>query len=192
MPARSWVNLRYAGYASDAKLYYANPGARLTPVSMTIGCLYLAETQETAFRELYGDLLWTARQNSAFARITDTELEERVFIPVATRDLVLCDLVSKNAAEAIGFDAGTLYASDLKFPQTFAERIYHHPRKVDGIRYRSRHSSEECVVIWERSKGSELARIEGPWSFLKDNATAKRIDVLELYGETLQVVASVT
>jgi len=187
--ARRWVNLRFAKWANEKTLFYANPESRLTPVRMDVPCLYLAQTEASAFQELYGDKLYLAKEAKAQLLITEEECKERVFVTVQTKEVVLCDLVDEGAAQKIGLDSGTLYDEQLSFPQSFAERIYHHPARVDGIRYLSRHTNERCVVLWERTPNSGLAKlVAGVDTRLCDRAVARGLDAIELFGDILGLI----
>ncbi len=178
-----WVNLRFAEYAGKTKLFYPNPGARLTPFSMDVPCLYLARTEKTAFFELYGDRLYAAKQAGKRMIFPETELDRRVFVGVQTDLLRLCDLAQRGGGPKLHLDARTLWAADLEFPQRFAEAIYHHPANVDGIRYRSRHTDENCLVVWERRK---VARpLKGAPSPLRAHLCATNIGHASLFGEEI-------
>lgn len=158
----TWVNLRFRQYATQGDLFVARAGARLTPASMKVPCLYLAKEMSTAYMELYGDKHYAAKEEGTPLIITETELEERVFINVQTRKVKLCDLVKPGAAKKLNLDQGTIWAADLKYPRSFAEAIHKHPAAVDGILYMSRHTDMVCAVVWNRAAarlitGSEVS-----------------------------------
>ena len=187
--ARTWCNLRFNRYAKKDSLYYCSPDARLTPVSMTVPCLYLARSEKTAFYELYGDRLYAEKLAASLLSISDSELQERVFVRVSTRELRLCDLVAQDAARALGMDAGTLYAADVTFPQTFAERIFHHPLEVDGIHYPSRHTGESCAVAWLRNLSPCASLVLTATIPLSGCVFVRALHVIELFGERMTLVA---
>lgn len=178
---QTWVNLRFAEFAEKNHLFYANAGGRLTPHSLGVPCLYLARTEKTAFFELYGDRLYAARQADAKMILPETELNRRIFIGVRTGSLRLCDLAGKGGGSKLHLDAGTLWASDLEYPQKFAEAIYHHPANVDGIRYRSRHTDEPCLVIWHRRNVAHLEKTAP--APLRTHLRATNISDAKLFGE---------
>jgi hypothetical protein len=72
--------------------------------------------------------------------------------------LKLCDLTHPDVRLSLGLEAGSLYATDLRLPQTWAERIALHPHLFDGIIYRSRLTDELCMVLWIRPGGRTLDR----------------------------------
>ncbi len=180
---QSWVNLRFAEFAEKKHLFYANPGARLTPFSMGVPCLYLTRTEKTAFFELYGDRLYAAKHAGRRMILPETELNRRIFVGVQTVPLRLCDLVRRGGGSKLHLDAGTLWASDLEYPQKFAEAIYHHPANVDGIQYRSRHTEEICLVVWGRRNVAQLRKsTPAP---LRTHLRATGIRGAKLFGEEI-------
>ncbi|HEY5792918.1 MAG TPA: RES family NAD+ phosphorylase [Chthoniobacterales bacterium] len=180
---QTWVNLRFAEFCDKKHLFYANAGARLTPHSLNIPGVYLARTEKTAFLELYGDRLDAARQAGTQMILAEAELNRRVFAGIRTESLRLCDLARKGGGSKLRLDAGTLRASDLEYPQKFAEAICHHPAEVDGIRYRSRHTDEVCLVVWNRR---EVARLENTAPApLRSHLRATDIRSAKLFGEEI-------
>src|SRR5690606_373713 len=140
MRPQKWVNLRFAEFSNAERLFYASAGARFTPYSLNVPCLYLAKEEKSSYLELYGDRLYAARHTGRQMILPESELNRRVFVSVQTGTLHLCDLTQKGGGSRLHLDAGTLWASNLEHPQKFAEAIYHHPAQVDGIRYKSRHT----------------------------------------------------
>jgi len=184
-----WVNLRFAEFASENGLFYPNPGARLTPFSLKVPCLYLAQTEKTAFLELYGDKLYLARQSGGQMILPEEELNRRVYIRIQTKPLRLCDLVRKGSGAKLHLDAGTLWASDFEYPQRFAEAIHGHPAGVDGIRYQSRHTDEICIVVWQR--GLDVAHLEKtPPASLRSHISATDIRTIRLFGEEMTLAGT--
>jgi RES domain-containing protein len=153
------VRLGSRAYPSQ---FYANPRSRLTPVSLSFPCVYLADSEETAVAEVWGDRFWQHRENNRETFTIDAGLA-RAACFLAAADLPppplqLCDLTHADVRLALGLEAGTLYATDLSYPQTWAERIALHPRKFDGILYRSRLTEGRCLVLWQRPGGRNLER----------------------------------
>lgn len=151
-----WINLRFIEFSIDEYLFSANAGARLTPHSLNVPCLYLAKDEKTAFLELYGDRLYAARHAGRQMILPESELNRRVFVTIQTDSLRICDLMQKGSGSKLHLDAGTLWASNFEYPQKFAEAIYNHPAQVDGIRYKSRHTDEICLVVWNRRNVAHL------------------------------------
>lgn len=144
-----WWNLRWRAHAVKSDLFFSSLSGRLTPVSGTVPCLYLAENAETSFYEIYGDIISAARETKSVARFSKTDLEARVLIktkpPLSVK---IYDLTAVRSAKRIGMDLATLYAPDVDLPRQFAQRIHDHPEKFDGIQYESRHTQTRCLVLW--------------------------------------------
>ncbi len=58
----AWWNLRWAVHLDPAKVFHASLSGRLTPDSGKVGSLYLAETTNTSFYEIYGDDMAAAKE----------------------------------------------------------------------------------------------------------------------------------
>lgn len=148
VPATRWYNLRWEVHANRANLFFASPSGRFTPASGTAACLYLSSSERTSFLELYGDRLAGDLEAGRTARLEAADFLQRVYVQVDAPELLLADLTTGDALEQIHLDLGTLYAPDPIYPREFAEAILQHPTHVDGILYESRHTKEQCAVIW--------------------------------------------
>ena len=148
VPAGLWHNLRWEVHAHRKGLFFVSPAARLTPAGGTIPCLYLSSTERTCFQEIYGDRLSAERERGRTPLLQASDFVERVFLEVDAPPLLLADLTTGAAIDALHLDLGTLYAVDTDYPRRFAQAIFDHPTKVDGILYESRHTKEPCAVIW--------------------------------------------
>lgn len=127
--------------------------------------------------------MYAARQAGVQLILPETELNRRVFVAIRTESLRLCDLVRKGGGSKLHLDTGTLWASDFEYPQKFAEAIYHHPAKVDGLRYRSRHTDEICLAVWSRR---DVAHMENsPPVALCSHLRAMDIRNVRLFGEEI-------
>ncbi len=188
MKPQTWINLRFAEFSDNKHLFYANAGARLTPYSLKVPCLYLAKEEKTAFLELYGDRLYAAKHAGRLMILPESELNRRIFIRVQTDSLRVCDLTQKGGGTKLHFDAGTLWTSNLEYPQKFAEAIYHHPAQVDGIRYKSRHTDEICLVVWNRRDVAHAEKIS-PVS-LRSHLRATDIRGAKLFGEGVSLAGT--
>jgi hypothetical protein len=177
---QKWLNLRFAEFCNKTHLFYGNAGSRRTPHSLSVPCLYLARAEKTAFFELYGDRLYAAKQAGKRMIMAETELNPRVFVGIRTEPIRLCDLARKGGGSKLHFDAGTLWAADFECPQKFAEAIHRHPAKVDGIRYRSRHADETCLVVWNRRNMAHLEKAAP--TPRRDHVRATDIRCAKLFG----------
>lgn len=134
--------------------FFASKGSRLTPISGDFPCVYLAVDQETTVAEVWGDRFAAQRATGADLYVIPRQQALRwTFLQTngLPEDLRLCDLTQTDTRLALGIEAGTLYATDLRLPQLWAERIARHPNRYDGIAYRSRHTDLACLVLWNRA-----------------------------------------
>lgn len=143
-----WHNLRWEIHANRTNLYFASKTARLTPASGKVPCLYLSPSERASFKELYGNTFSVERENGRTPYMEASAFVQRSFLQVSAPELLLADLTSGKAMDDIHLDLGTLYAADTEYPRMFAQAIFDHPTKVDGIFYESRHTKEHCAVIW--------------------------------------------
>lgn len=136
--------------------FFPSKGSRLTPASGDFPCVYLATDQETTVAEVWGDRFAAHRPvaSSSPYVISREQAERWAFLETGPlpADLRLCDLTDAHTRLAVGMDAGSLYAPDLRLPQRWAERIARHPARLDGIAYRSRHTDQICLVLWSRAE----------------------------------------
>jgi RES domain-containing protein len=151
----SWHRLCNPRYPSQ---FYASPGARLTPISAEFPCVYLAATKETSVAEIWADRFHARRAKGAtLYSIPATDAKALAFLSaVMLPAMKLCDLTNGDVRLATGLEAGTIYTTDFKVPQTWAERIARHPGNFDGILYRSRLTDEHCLVLWMRKGARAL------------------------------------
>jgi hypothetical protein len=149
-----WFRLYRKEFASQ---FYPSPGSRLTPSSREFPCVYLAATPESTVAEVWGDRLAAHREHSGriFA-IPATLAAKWAFLKLERlpQDLRLLDLTQSASLLAAGLDAATLYVPDLRIPQDWAERVARHPTQFDGIAYRSRHTGEKGLVLWNQLGGT--------------------------------------
>jgi hypothetical protein len=143
-------NLRWSAHATPAKAFFASASGRLTPESETVPCLYLAISDETSFKELYGDDYDAAEKAGVPFSLSLNDAMKRAFLHTTEEIKVrVYDLARGSAAKKIGLDLGTLYAPLIMHTRAFAQRLHDHPAGFDGIRYRSRLMDTECFVLWQ-------------------------------------------
>jgi|APTNR8051073442_1049403.scaffolds.fasta_scaffold26238_3 hypothetical protein len=155
LPPLPWYRLYQKEFAEQ---FYPSKGSRLTPLSGAFPCVYLAHSAETTVAEVWGDRLAAHRATGAEVYVISGDQAKRwgyLKLKAMPADLKICDLFAAETRLAIGIESGTLYAPDLSLPQTWAERIARHPAGFDGIRYRSRHTDEACLVLWSRPTDSQ-------------------------------------
>ena len=127
----TWYRLNPSSY--DSALYFDRSGmGRYDGLSQSYGILYVAEAVEGAFIESFG------RSHGAKG-VAEADLRNRnLFELESDRQLTLVDLWGSGLVK-IGADARITSGSDYELSRAWAEAIYLHPSKVDGIRYYSRH-----------------------------------------------------
>ena len=140
--------------------FFPSPRSRLTPISRDFPCVYLAEDRRTAVAEVWGDRFFeAAKRGLKIYSIAAKDAEQSHFLRLEKLPaLRLCDVTDADVREKIRIDSGSFYATDLKLPQTWAERIARHPARFDGIQYRSRLTDDLCLVLWQREGGRDLER----------------------------------
>jgi hypothetical protein len=147
---RTWYRLSRREYPSQ---FFPSKGSRLTPISGEFPCVYLATEMETTVAEVWGDRLDAQRDAGGDTYVIPSgQAAKWAFLKLNTlpSDLRLCDLTSADTRLAMGLDGSSLYATDFDLTQTWAERVARHPHRFDGMRYRSRHTDELCLVLWVR------------------------------------------
>lgn len=145
-----WFRLHRVEYANR---FYPSKGSRLTPISGDFPCVYLAASLETTVAEVWGDRFAALREAGGTVHvISRSQAEKWTYLEAGPlpAELRVCDLTDADTRLAAGLDSGTLYAIDLEVPQAWAECMARHPLQFDGIRYRSRHTDEDCLVLWTR------------------------------------------
>ncbi len=156
LPSVAWVRLANIAYANH---FFVSLKSRLTPSSGRFPCVYLAPRPETAVAELWGDrwVLATQRGQSVFVIPADKAAEQWFFTAGPLFPLRLCDFTDADTLLALRLDAAAIYTADLAIPQAWAEMIANHPNAYDGIIYRSRHTGETCLVLWNRPGANNLS-----------------------------------
>jgi hypothetical protein len=153
---RKWMRI-----VSDihSTTFYASPSCRFTPASSetppkrNFPCGYFAESATTCFAELYGDSLAKHHATSPGVpfSIPATQAAARgIYEIVEAPPLRLCDFGDETTLLRLGLDLTTVYSLDLKLTQHWAVLISNLPENYDGIRFRSRHTSKLCQVLWNR------------------------------------------
>lgn len=189
-----WWNLRWAHFDNPKDRFFATASGRLTPSSGKIPCLYLAQTAETSFHELYGDTIDACQKQGVEPLFAKKELEERIYLKTtAPFSVNVYDLTAEGSAQAIGLDLATLYTREISFPRQFAQRLHDHPAHLDGILYLSRHTQTPCLVLWATHTSALKAITMNRGKSLWDLAVFDRALLtgsMRLFGTTIQVAAA--
>lgn len=170
----TWYRLNPSSY--DSALYFDRSGmGRYDGLSQSYGILYVAEAVEGAFIESFG------RSHGAKG-VAEADLRNRnLFELESDRQLTLVDLWGSGLVK-IGADARITSGSDYELSRAWAEAIYLHPSKVDGIRYYSRHDNTQlCCGLFDRTSAHLKEQNEGN---IVDNPKLLA-DILERYDYAL-------
>lgn len=170
----TWYRLNPSSY--DSALYFDRSGmGRYDGLSQSYGILYVAEAVEGAFIESFG------RSHGARG-VAEADLRNRnLFELESDRQLTLVDLWGSGLVK-IGADARITSGSDYELSRAWAEAIYLHPSKVDGIRYYSRHDNTQlCCGLFDRTSAHLKEQNEGN---IVDNPKLLA-DILERYDYAL-------
>ena len=150
--AGPWFRIHTAGrpplhFGRDRRHRFDAPAAEF-------GVLYVGADESAAFVETFARspgpslVTWAALRARRLSRIE------------ARRPLRLIDLTGAGLAR-IGADE-RLCAGDWAVAQRWSRALWGHPRKPDGILYRSRHDpSRQCAAIFDRARGVLRAQVLG-------------------------------
>jgi hypothetical protein len=147
LSATTWTRLAQLAHPDH---FYASRGGRFTPASGDFRCLYMAENAETTVAEVWGDRIYAQRAVGAMVyAIPRAEAAEWGYFNVDNFPaLKLLNLTDPPTLLAVGLDLGTIYSTDIRVIRQWAEVIACHPVGFSGIIYRSRHTTDLCVVLW--------------------------------------------
>lgn len=171
----TWYRLNPSRHPSA--LYFDRSGiGRFDGFQQSYGMLYVAETVNGAFIESFG------RSHGAKG-VAEADLRNRNLFEIQSdRELQLVDLWGSGLVK-IGADARITSGSDYPRSRNWAEAIYLHPQKVDGIRYYSRHdNSQLCCGLFDRSSDYLKDRNKGN---LVDDNSSLLANILEHYDYAL-------
>lgn len=138
--------------ANGNPIYFGDPKKRInrfdlsrTVCAKSAGCLYVSQSREGAFIEVFGSITGTRT-------VTEDRLRSRgLFAIEATRDCTLVSLTGKNLAH-LGLDA-RIWSGDIAVSQKWATAFYSHPLRYDGICYPCRHDNDElAIALFDRMK----------------------------------------
>lgn len=138
-----WYRLNPAGF--DSAIYFDRSGrGRFDSPEGSYGILYAAQNERGAFIETFGRTL-------GIRTASQIALQQRnLFKLKSDRPLVIIDVWGVNLTK-LGIDA-RVSSGDYQIARAWAKAIYHHPQKVDGICYHSRHDDTEiCCGLFGRT-----------------------------------------
>ena len=153
------------------------PAGRFDSASGAFGVLYGAETFAGAFIE-------TVLRNPARRLIGMGEIESRSLAVIGTgRTTSLVDLRG-DGLQKLGLDAA-IFTGPYEICGRWADALFQHPERPDGILYRSRHDpGQTCIAWFERT---DLGLTPGSASVLLTRMLAEIGVLLRRYGKALDV-----
>jgi hypothetical protein len=140
------------------------------------GVLYLATEFEGAFVE---GCLIDSGLGTTGPLLGERFLKSRCLAEIRfSKPLNVVDLTGSGLA-AIGADA-RLSSDDYQIAQRWSRAIWSHPRRPDGIMYRSRHNPRLfCAAVFDRSPETTVVK---RGSFLGPGLIARTAALLDTYG----------
>jgi hypothetical protein len=143
------------------------------------GVLYLGEDAYSAFIETYG---WLTGERY----ITRKQLEQRHLALVsANRLLKVVDLSGKGLA-MIGADARLCMGDEYQVSQNWSLAIWNHPRRPDGILYRTRHDpGKKAVALFDRDEVKAALSVKDMGSLLDQDNAPMLAKIMKHYKFTL-------
>jgi RES domain len=138
----TWYRLNAKEFSSS--LYFDRTGkGRFDSPAQGYGILYVGEDVYASWIECYG------RSHGARG-VSETTLRQRDLYEIESqRPLIFADVTGSGLVK-LGADA-RLSSGAYTTARQWAQAIYDHPQKVDGIRYRSRHDDARyCYGIFDR------------------------------------------
>lgn len=134
--------LNPAGY--DSAIYY-DRSSRGRFENSDLGVLYLGETIEAAFIETFGRRLGVRYISREFTRTRN------LFSVESNRPLRLVDMFGSGLVK-LGADSEVTSSRDYQLSRNWSRAIYHHPERIDGIRYLSRHDNTQQSLGFIRAR----------------------------------------
>jgi len=149
------------------------------PVAPEYGVLYAGADPECCLLESCGSTTGVPAVSGAY-------LDARAIAEIELLEpLQFVDLVGDGGLASIGAD-NRLTTGSYTIAQLWSAALRQHPRKPDGIRYRSRHAPERIAyAIYQRSPGSFRVRSLGSFTDPANEAVFK--NVLKTYKFALIV-----
>jgi hypothetical protein len=158
----------------DSAIHFDRSGhGRFDSKNTSYGICYLGETIEVTFIESFGRQLGVNFISQEFIK------SRHLFEIKSDRSLLLVNLFGAGLTK-LGVDSRITNGGDYRVSRAWCEAIYHHPQKVDGIRYFSRHDNARlCCGLFTRAN---FLLSEKNLGNLIDLNVLKFAEILELYS----------
>jgi hypothetical protein len=139
--SQSWYRLNPVDF--DSAIYFDRSGkGRFDSGKSDYGILYGGQNERGAFIETFG-------RNLGIRTVSQIALQQRnLFEITSDRPMKIVDIWGANLSK-LGMDS-RISSGDYEVSRAWANAIYQHPQKVDGICYHSRHDDTEiCCGLFE-------------------------------------------
>lgn len=171
VPGRNYYRLNNSSF--NSAIYFDKSGrGRFDGSAQSYGICYVGENLEAAFIECFGRDLGVRFLSQEFIRTRN------LFEIKSERALTLVDLFGSGLTK-LGMDSRVTGGGNYILSRIWAEAIYNHPERVDGIRYYSRHDNTQlCCGLFDRTSDSLTQTNRGN---LIDKHVEKLAKILDFY-----------
>lgn len=161
-----WLRLHFPGRALR---FSKNPEHRFTPNAARYAVLYLAQDEETAALEIYGDRLYGRKQG----RIAKTDWEARQISSLALPALEVADLTYRAMITA-RVDLAALAHRSRNVTHQWGRAVVHHAKGFHGLLFLSRFTGRTCLALFE-IQGDPAPTLDGTQKRFADLPVAHRL-----------------
>ncbi len=126
-------------------------GSRFSHPSHPFKTLYLADNEETAFWEVFGDKIEDMPADNR-ALSVKADLDSREWVDFTIEPVLrLIDVTDEATLHALRSNAST-WVAPYKFCQAWAKALMDHPLKLDGFIYQAcrRGATARCLALFSR------------------------------------------
>jgi len=152
-----WVRLHLPGKAVN---FTRNPEHRFTPEDTRYGVLYIAQDEETAALEVYGDRLYGRKQGI----IDKHDWESRQLSWLALPKVKVANLTF-GAMPVARVDLTAITHRYRSITHQWGAAVMNHPAGYHGLLYVSRFTGKTCVALFAVPGDPPPAVETGPVSF---------------------------
>lgn len=136
-----WVRLHFPGRAVN---FTKNPEHRFTADDAKYAVLYLAQDEETAALEVYGDKIYGRKQG----RIDKHDWQSREFSSLTLPAVRIADLTFRAMITA-RVDLGSLAHRSRNVTHRWGAAVMNHPEGFHGLLFVSRFTGKTCVALFQ-------------------------------------------
>lgn len=152
-----WVRLHLPGKAVN---FTKNPEHRFTPEDAKYGVLYIAQDEETAALEVYGDRLYGRKQGI----IDKNDWESRQFSWLTLPKVKVANLTF-GAMPSARIDLTAITHRYRSITHQWGAAVMNHPADYHGLLYVSRFTGKTCVALFAVAGDPPPAVAAGPLPF---------------------------